>query len=1182
MNILNDFLNDNKQFKEVIKLINNTKSNGVISLAGTLESQKAHVLSTISNTINSTNIIICESEIGAKSYFDDLKFFLKDKVFYYPSKDIIFYSADVKSTDIIKRRFEVIKNILENKTDNITIVLSIEALFDRLVDPSIFQKFILNFRAGDLININDISNKLLLMGYEKYENIEGAGQFAVRGGIIDIFSPIFDNAFRIELYGDEIDSIRIVDVVSGRSIENTDDITIYPMRELVYEESLISKATENILCEFEKTKEILKTNDNLEQLENLSAYVKSVTEQLKNQKIFSGVDRFIQFFYEDEFCLLDYVNYTKDNIIIFYDEPARIRQSAEFVKNEFDESLKGRILKGEILPCQVNMIFDYDYIIKNSEKYKIILMSNIQKSFKDFHIKNKKSQIEFNLKATNILKNSIEALYTELNYYKNLDYTIVFLANSTTKCERLEKEFNENGISSVFLKETKPSSQKKYEKGIVYILRGSLNKGFEYPQDKFVVIADKELFGEEKNSETPKNSKKSRKKKKENRIQSFMDLKVGDYVVHENHGISIFKGIEKITTDGMTKDYLKLGYEDDGILYVSVNQLDMVQKYTAGGGSLSPKLNKLGGKQWGVAKAKAKKAVKIMAKDLVLLYAKRKETKGFIYSTDNIWQTEFEDNFPFDETDDQINAIQDVKKDMESGKVMDRLICGDVGFGKTEVAIRAAFKAVQDNKQVVFLVPTTILAQQHYQTFIERMKAYSINVEMLSRFRTPKQQKQTIEGLKNGNVNIVVGTHRILSKDIVFSDLGLVIVDEEQRFGVKHKDKLKHLRENVDILTLSATPIPRTLHMSMTGIRDMSLLEEPPRERTPVQTYVLEYDAESIRNAINRELGRGGQVYYLHNRVNNIEEEVSLLQRLVPDANISFAHGRMSERELEKVMIEFLKNNINVLVCTTIIETGLDISNVNTIIINNADKMGLSQLYQLRGRVGRSNKTSFAYLMYKKDKVLQVTSEKRLQTIREFTEFGSGFKIAMRDLEIRGAGNLLGAEQHGHMDSIGYDMYCKLLDAEIKKLQGIEVKAEFETIIDLVINAFIPNDYIANEVQKLEMYKKISSIKTKFDYSEVQDELEDRFGNTPKAVYNLLNIALMKAYANNIGVTKVSQTGDKISIKFNEENTVNIENLKNLISSDKAVSFDGILKYAVLDRKDDFVEKLKEIFLFLA
>ena len=1164
MNLFNDITKQNKSFNSIFDYLKTNKD--PLLLSNVLESQKGHIIYSIFKNFNNCSLIVCENELKAKNFYDDLKFFFKDKVFYYPSKDVVFYSADVKSRDIIKYRFDVIKNILSG--DKIVIVLSVEALFDRLVQKEIFEKFILNFKVGDILDIEDLSSKLVFMGYEKASLVEGIGQFSIRGGIIDIFSPIFENAFRIELWDNEIDSIRLLDSFSGRSIENINGVTIYPMRELVCEEKDIQIAIKNILSHFEETKKSLSKNNKLEELNTLTSHIQETIEKLKTQKTFSGIDKFMQFFYEENTTLLDYLD---KNTILYFDEPNRIREKANITKNEFLESLKGRILKGEILPAQNKMIFDYDEILHFAKDFKKVLLINIPQTLKDFSIS---QNIEFNVKSSNLEKNSLETLYNELRHYKSLDYTIAFLASGTTRCERLEKEFNENNINTIFLNDEKLNDDYTIHKGIVYIIRGSLNKGFEYPDDKFVVLTDKELFGEEKKR------KKVAKKKKGTKIQSFTDLKVGDYVVHDNHGIAVFRGIEKMVTDGVSKDYLKLGYEDDGVLYVSVNQLDMVQKYVAGGSS-APKINKLGGKQWSVAKAKAKKAIEILAKDLVELYAKRQNAKGFVYSKDNIWQTEFEDSFPFEETDDQINAIQDVKQDMESSKVMDRLICGDVGFGKTEVAIRAAFKAVQDKKQVVFLVPTTILAQQHYQTFVKRMQNYPINVEMLSRFRTAKQQKEAIVGLEKGVVDIIIGTHRILSKDIKFHDLGLIIIDEEQRFGVKHKEKLKSLKDNVDVLTLSATPIPRTLHMSMTGIRDMSVLEEPPRERMPVQTYVLEYDIESIKNAINRELARGGQVYYLHNRVNNIEEEAMKLQNLVPDATVSFAHGQMSERELERAMLGFMKNEINVLVCTTIIETGLDISNVNTIIINDADHMGLSQLHQLRGRVGRSNKTSFAYLMYKKDKILQEISEKRLQTIKEFTEFGSGFKIAMRDLEIRGAGNLLGSQQHGHMDIIGYEMYCKLLDQAVRELKGENIEKEFETLIDISVNAFISPSYIENEAQKLEMYKKISMIKTEADFFDVQDELEDRFGTIPKVVQNLLNIALMKSYANNIGVNKISQCGNNISIRFNEDNKVNIEKFKTLLSSNNKLSFNGKLNYNIKDNKDDFVNKLKDIFLFL-
>ena len=678
-------------------------------------------------------------------------------------------------------------------------------------------------------------------------------------------------------------------------------------------------------------------------------------------------------------------------------------------------------------------------------------------------------------------------------------FRVVILAGPKSKGERLAKELNDRNIFCSY----KSNLSEPVSKGEIIISQGSLYRGFEYGMIDFVIISDKEVFGE------VKKKRKTKKKTSGSKIENFTDLNPGDYVVHENHGIGIYQGIEKITIDNISKDYLKIRYSDNGNLYVSINQMDMIQKYI-GGESRSPKLNKLGGSEWGKAKARVRKAVTDLAKELIELYAKRQNTKGHKYGPDTVWQREFEDMFPYEETEDQLNAIEEVKKDLESDKIMDRLICGDVGYGKTEVAIRAAFKVVQEGKQVAYLVPTTILAQQHYNTFIQRMKDFPITVDLLSRFRTKTEQQITIEELKRGMVDIVIGTHRLLSKDVVFKDLGLLIIDEEQRFGVAHKEKLKHLKEKVDVLTLSATPIPRTLHMSLIGIRNMSILNEPPEERYPVQTYVMEYNTEFVKDAIRREIGRGGQVYYLYNRVQNIDKIAAKIQELIPEAIVTYAHGQMSERQLENIMMDFINREIDVLVCTTIIESGLDIPNVNTIIIQDADCLGLSQLYQLRGRVGRSNRIAYAYLMYQKDKVLQEGAEKRLQAIKEFTEFGSGFKIAMRDLEIRGAGNLLGSQQHGHIDAVGYDLYSKLLEEAIKKEQGEEIKEHFETLIELDIDAYIPQKYIEDEIQKLEIYKKIAVIQTQKDYYDVQEEIEDRYGDLPESVQNLLEIALIK------------------------------------------------------------------------
>ena len=655
-----------------------------------------------------------------------------------------------------------------------------------------------------------------------------------------------------------------------------------------------------------------------------------------------------------------------------------------------------------------------------------------------------------------------------------------------------------------------------------------MNRGYEYPLIKFVVISESDIFGQEKKK------KKKRKTYEGKKIQSFSELSVGDYVVHENHGLGVYRGIEKVEVDRVAKDYMKIEYAGGGKLYVLATQMDVIQKY-ADKDAGQPKLNTLGGPEWRKTKTKVRGAVKDIAKDLVKLYAARQEQQGFEYGPDTVWQREFEETFPFEETADQLLAIEAVKKDMESRKIMDRLVCGDVGYGKTEIAIRAAFKAVQESKQVVYLVPTTILAQQHYNTFAQRMKDFPVRVDLLCRFRTQAQQRQTLADLKKGLVDIIIGTHRVLSSDVEFKNLGLLVIDEEQRFGVTHKEKIKKLKENVDVLTLTATPIPRTLHMSLIGIRDMSVLEEAPMERMPIQTYVMEYNEEMVREAISRELARGGQVYYVYNRVNTIVEMTNAVSKMVPEANVAFAHGQMKERELEKIMYEFINGEIDVLVSTTIIETGLDISNVNTMIIHDADNMGLSQLYQLRGRVGRSNRTAYAFMMYRRNKMLKEVAEKRLHAIREFTELGSGFKIAMRDLEIRGAGNLLGAQQHGHMEAVGYDLYCKMLHEAVKEEKGERTpEEEYETSIDIDIDAFIPERYIKNEGQKLDIYKRIAAIENEEEYDDMLEELVDRFGEPPKSVQNLLAVANLKALAHSAWVTEVAQRGNEIKFTMFE------------------------------------------------
>lgn len=1159
MNIFYDFLKENKNFNKLKNYISD-KSHTPVLASGVIDTQKSHLIAGLNLEFNNSSMVITNSELKAKEIYNDLKFFMKDKVMLYPAKDVIFYWADVKSLDIIKQRFEIISKILNG--EKITVVLSAEALFDRLVPADIFKEFIFDINTGDQIDINEVCQKLVLMGYERCEMVEGQGQFALRGGILDIFSSVNTHAVRIELWGDEVDSIRILDTVSQRSIENAKSIKIYPMRELVYHNDDVEKAIDNIKSELKSIKN---------KSDQLKISTDEAIEKLSTLRSFSGVEKYFTYFYSETSTLIDYF----DNPIIFVDEPNRVQEHCKFITNEFVNSIESRIDKGTMLPNQLNMIYTYDDIIVKVENNTSVLMTSLMTTLNDYK---PKELVDFQVKATALVKNDMNLIAEDLGYLCRNDYKIIFLAGGHTHCERMLLDLQERGLSAVYLENIE---NVQIQQGIIYITRGSLSHGFEYIRDKFAVVSEKDAF-----SESKKSKRKQKNKSKDGvAIQNISDLKVGDYVVHENHGIGIFKGIEQIITDGVSKDYIKIGYAKEDVLYVAINQMDMVQKYI-GGEATKPKLNRLGGASWEKAKARAKQAAYISAKELVELYAERQKVHGFKYSADTLWQREFEEEFEYDETDDQLTSIAEIKEDMESGKVMDRLLCGDVGFGKTEVAIRAAFKTVQDSKQVAYLVPTTILARQHYMTFAERMENYPIHIEMMSRFRTPKQQKETIENLKTGKTDIVIGTHRILSKDMNFKDLGLVIIDEEQRFGVKHKDKLKELRKNVNVLTLSATPIPRTLHMSMTGIRDMSVLAEPPNERIPIQTYVLDYDPECIKDAIHRELARNGQVYFLHNRVTNIAETTAKLQALVPEARFAFAHGQMSQRELEDIMMDFMDGEIDVLVCTTIIETGLDIPNVNTIIISDADRMGLSQLYQLRGRVGRSTRTSYAYLMYARNKVLNTDAEKRLQTIKEFTEFGSGFRVAMKDLEIRGAGNLLGAEQHGHMDSVGYELYCKLLNEAVMELKGETVVTEFETLIDIKLNAFIPPAYIASEEQKLEMYKKISLISNLDDYYDVQEELEDRYGDIPRAVSNLIDVAYVKAEAHKIGAVNVKQIKDKVLIYFKTDANVSGEKLMKLISESRgrilftSTGGEPYLTYKLKDEKhilDEIKTLIKEI-----
>lgn len=1089
------------------------KRSGALFACGCIDSQKAHFIAGCEEEF-AYKLVITFSEARAREIYEDYKCF-DENVVCYPAKDFIFYSADIHGNLIVQERMAAIQALLER--ERLVVIVTIDGCMDKILPLPLIQKNILRISDEDCIDSEKLTAQLVRIGYERVQQVERCGEFAVRGGIIDIFPLTEDVPYRIELWDDEVDSIRTFHIQSQRSIENQKEIVLYPATEIILDEDTMQEGIQRLDADLQKQMAVLQKEQKFEEAERICMIIKEATEHMRSFKSAVSFDAYLPYFYTETVSFLDY--FPVEKTLVFLDEPVRIGEKADTLEMEFRESMIHRLEKGYILPKQTEVLYGTKETLARIQKNCLIAMGVLEQKQNYISLS---ETVYFHAQNINSYNNNFELLVKDLQKYKKQGYRVVLLSNSRTRTIRLAQDLREHELSAY----SRESLEQPVQAGEILVTYGYVHRGFEYPQLKFVVITEADIFGAEK---------KRRKKTtyEGQKIQNFTELSVGDYVVHENHGLGVYQGIEKMEVDGVTKDYIKIEYEGGSKLYMQATQLDLLQKY-AGAGAKAPKLNTLGGKEWHKTKSKVYRAVQDIAKELVELYAKRQAKSGFQYGADTVWQREFEETFPYEETKDQLTAIEETKRDMESIKIMDRLICGDVGYGKTEIAIRAAFKAVMENKQVVYLVPTTILAQQHYHTFIERMKNFPIRVDLLSRFRTPSQQKSTLDGLKKGVVDIVIGTHRVLSKDLQYKDLGLLIVDEEQRFGVTHKEKIKKLKENVDVLTLTATPIPRTLHMSLIGIRDMSILEEPPVDRLPIQTYVMEYNDEMVREAINRELNRGGQVYYVYNRVNSIEEVANHVALLVPDAHVKYAHGQMREHQLEKIMYDYINGEIDVLVSTTIIETGLDISNANTMIIHDADQLGLAQLYQLRGRVGRSNRTSYAFLMYKRDKMLKEIAEKRLAAIREFTELGSGFKIAMRDLEIRGAGNILGAEQHGHMEAVGYDLYCKMLNEAVKNLKGVGKENNFETSIDMDVNAFIPPVYIKNEMHKLDVYKRIAGIENEEEYTDMQDELTDRFGVMPKSVENLLQVALLKAVAHRLYVQEVKGNRQEIRITLYE------------------------------------------------
>ncbi len=1103
-------LKDNMKFKSITEKI--SEKTFPINIYGISESGKSYIINGIFEENDNSMVVVTHSDVDAKNLYEDLSFYTTD-VFYFPVREVVFYNVDAISGDLRWARLKVIKEILQNERKKI-IVTSIDALTSLYTPKEYYLRYSMIIKTGDDIDLKEISKSLLQCGYERVEVVEGKGEFSFRGGILDVFPPTSAYPYRVELFGDEVDSIRTFNTESQRSIEKVEEFSIFPSKEVIVDDECRSRAVQNINEELKKVIANV-SKENKESVEKIKGIVGKNIELLNNTYYFETIDSYLPFFYEKLDSFFDYLQgYT-----FVVDDFKRSSGKMESIYYEFNENYMSFLQRGDILPSQNSLLLNKGELESKLENSSLITLSSfLNKSDGLFNT----VDIGFEEVTLNKYNGQLNMLIEDIQERKEKKYKTVILAGTRPRGERLVKTLMEKGIFSTY-----KDSIDKIEAGEVVITFGNLLRGFDYPELELSIISDKDIFGETRR----KRSGKAVRKKGVAKITSFAELKPGDYVVHANHGIGVYKGIKQMAAGGTTRDYLDIVYDKGDKLYVPVDQLDLVQKYIGSEGN-SPKINKLGGAEWQKAKAKARKSINEIAQDLVKLYAARATLKGHSFGKDTEWQRQFEDEFPYEETPDQLASLEEIKRDMESDKPMDRLLCGDVGYGKTEVAIRAAFKAVMDGKQVAFLVPTTILADQHYNNFIKRFSGFPIKIDMISRFRTPKQQKATLQALKEGNVDILIGTHRLVSKDIVFKDLGLLIVDEEQRFGVAQKEKIKGMKKNVDVLTLSATPIPRTLHMSLTGVRDISVIETPPEDRYPIQTYVVEQNDQLIRDAILREIGRGGQVYFVYNRVESIDSMANYIRDLVPECKVGIMHGQMTEKELETEMIAFMNKEYDVLVCTTIIETGIDISNVNTMIVHNADKMGLSQLYQLRGRVGRANRIAYAYFIYTKDKILTEVAEKRLKALKDFTELGSGFKIAMRDLEIRGAGNMMGSSQHGHMASIGYDLYCRMLEDTIKLIKGEIENEPIETSVDIKVDAFIPSSYITDEIQKIEVYKKIAAIENINDFMEIKSELEDRYSSIPDSVYNLMDIAYIKSICKGLYIEDIKETAKELRFKF--------------------------------------------------
>jgi len=1120
---LNEFLQSQEDIQSIINGISGGMREQLV--AGISGSARGMLVSAVNEAMHKPILLVTHQLGQAQQLYEDLLELTDEaNVHLYPVNELISSEIAVASPELRSQRIDALSKWSKQKSG---ILITPVAALKRIMPPTHYwEQYQLRFKTGEEIDVKNYLESLVDMGYERVSMVNTPGEFSLRGGIIDIYPITEENPVRIELFDEEIDSIRSFDAGSQRSLNKREEVIIGPASELLLTASDFLTAAERLEADYAVT---LKDTQDPKAKEELAEVMDSDIERLKNKERFQEMYKYIGYFYKEPASLLDYLS--SDGLLII-DEMSRINETASYLDMEeaewYSSLLEGnRVVKGS------KFSFDWQEVWGNMNQQKLYFSVFLR------HIPdtNPENLVNLSTRTMQEFHGQMNLLTNELARWKKGDYSVVIMAPNKQRADKIHSIFMDYDITANLTEELELPAGKQ-----PVITVGNINSGVEFPMHKLAIITDSELF----QTKQPKRKRKQKKISNAERIKSYQELKAGDYVVHANHGVGKYLGIETLEVGGLNKDYMLIKYSGDDKLFVPIDQIDLVQKYVASEGK-EPKLYKLGGSEWKKVKRKVQNSVEDIAEGLIQLYAEREERKGYAFGEDTEMQREFEASFPYQETEDQLKCIEEIKQDMERERPMDRLLCGDVGYGKTEVAIRGAFKAIADGKQVAFLVPTTILAQQHFETIRERFQDYPINIGLLSRFRTKKQQTDTMKGLRKGTIDIVVGTHRLLSKDVEFRDLGLLIVDEEQRFGVKHKEKIKQMRTNVDVLTLTATPIPRTLHMSMIGVRDLSVIETPPENRFPIQTYVAESNPILVREAIEREMARGGQVFYLHNRVENIEKVASDLGMLVDDARIAVAHGKMNERELENIIFSFLEGEYDILVSTTIIETGVDIPNVNTLIVNNADRMGLSQLYQLRGRVGRSNRIAYAYFTYQKDKVLTEVAEKRLEAIKQFTELGSGFKIAMRDLSIRGSGNILGSEQHGFIDSVGFDMYSEMLkNAVAKQKSGEQVEdiVPFEPELVLKMEAYIPGAYIDDEKQKINVYKQFQTFESEEDITDLKDELMDRFGDYPQPVDNLFTVSTLKMYAKRERIESVTEKNNRIVLLMDENRSQQVDGSK--------------------------------------